>query len=76
MTQTIIKQSTNVGGSHIVCGDVEHIHARTTWHSKDILFDVMFEHATAVISAQSLIRLMLKAREALINANITEGLSA
>lgn len=74
MTQTIFRQSHSLGGAHIVLGDLVHVNSRTTWHSKDLLFDLFFQHGTGLMSSQSLIRLMLKSREALINAHITEGL--
>lgn len=75
MTQTIVRQSHATGAATIVLGDVLSVIPHTTWHSGDMQFDLTFEHGTGKITAQALLRLMLKAREALIRAHITEGLN-
>lgn len=74
MSQTFVRQSHSTGASTIVLGDIIHVYPHTTWHSGDLQFDLHFEHASGKITAQALVRLMLKAREALIQAHITEGL--
>lgn len=73
-SKTLVRQNHAVGGATIVLGDIVHVHPHRTWHSGELQFDLQFEHATGKITAQALIRLMLAAREALINAHITEGL--
>ena len=75
MTQTIVRQSHATGAATIVLGDIQAVIPHTTWHSGDLQFDLTFEHATGKITAQVLMRLMLKAREALITAHLTEGLN-
>jgi hypothetical protein len=65
---TIIRSNDRYVTASISLGDLVYVHAYSSWHSQQALFEVRFQHGSADMSRDALIALLRAGQEALAAA--------